>query len=107
MDIFSPKDLMGVWLNIHGIFGYESAILDVAHEIYNPLPPSDTDPQRPVYDLAISTRTANALLNAGIDNIGKLVAADRKTLFRITYIGTKSLREINEVLEALGFERKV
>lgn len=105
-DIYRNVDLMGAWLAIQGIFGFEHGIMDIAHAIYNPLPPAQNDPSRPVYDLELSTRTQNALVANNINTLGQLANADRKTLFKIPFIGKLALRQINDVLIANGYEAK-
>lgn len=106
-DIYSARELMDAWLNINGIYGFVSGILDIAHAIYNPMPPAQNDPNRPIYDLELSTRTQNALIQNDIQSLGQLAAADYRTLFCIPFIGRLAIREINEVLIANGYKAKV
>lgn len=106
LDIYRSVDLMGAWLAINGIYGFERGIMDIAEAIYNPMPPDESDPSRPVFDLELSTRTINALMQNGIKTLGQLAAADHRTLFVIPFIGKLALRQINDVLVANGYATK-
>lgn len=105
-SIWDDSELMEAYLATQGIFGYTSGVLKVAYAIHNPLPLPGSDPSRPVYDLELSTRIQNALVNAGIQSLGQLATADRITLFKIPHIGTMALRQINDVLVANGYSAK-
>jgi DNA-directed RNA polymerase subunit alpha len=53
-------------------------------------------------ELDLPTRIVNALHNGGIDTVGQLLGAPKKTLFKIKNLGTKSITHIEEVLRDKG-----
>jgi len=59
--------------------------------------------KRKVSDLPLSTRSVNALLSE-IDTVGDLVKLTRGDLLKFTNMGKASVREIGEVLAAMGLK---
>lgn len=47
-------------------------------------------------------RTANWLMNAGINYLGELIQKTEEELLRSRNFGRKSLREIKDILEQMG-----
>jgi len=60
------------------------------------------DSSASVEELELSTRITNALRNAGIDTIGKLMEAPKEELVRLKNMGAKSLSDIEEKLKEKG-----
>lgn len=60
----------------------------------------------PVEALSLSIRTSHCLREAKIATIGQLTETSAQELKRIKAFGNKSLREISEILEMLGFRLK-
>lgn len=58
---------------------------------------------RPVRELELSVRTANSLFNAGFSIIGQIASVDEATLLKVPGIGRKSINELREVLNGLGY----
>jgi DNA-directed RNA polymerase subunit alpha len=55
-----------------------------------------------VEELELSTRITNALRNAGIDTIGRLMEAPKEDLVKLKNMGAKSLSDIEEKLKEKG-----
>lgn len=53
-------------------------------------------------ELDLPTRIVNALHNGGIETVGQLLGTQKKTLFKIKNLGTKSINHIEEVLRQKG-----
>ena len=56
----------------------------------------------PVEQLTLSVRTMNCLRRGGITTVGELITKGEKELLALRNFGQKSMREIEERLEALG-----
>ena len=56
----------------------------------------------PVDQLTLSVRTSNCLRRGGITTVGELITKGEKELLALRNFGQKSMREIEERLEALG-----
>jgi DNA-directed RNA polymerase subunit alpha len=56
--------------------------------------------------LGLSTRTENALINAGIRTVGGLVRKSRSQLLELEGLGEKAIEEISEALESSGVSLK-
>lgn len=104
--IDSERELIEHYFEPIGIIGFASPIINMARALAVPEITPENDPNRPVYDLELSTRFRNALVNAGIQSLGKLATTDRITLFKIPHIGRRALRQINDVLVANGYSAK-
>lgn len=106
--IDSDRELIEHYFEPIGIIGFASPIIDMARALAVPEITPENDPSRPVYDLELSTRIQNALINDGIQSLGQLAqaSADRVRLLKIPYIGKLALRQINEVLVANGYAAK-
>ncbi len=59
-----------------------------------------------IEDLELSIRALNSLKRGKIETVGQLLRKDEKSLLKIKNFGEKSLEEINEKLEKLGFKLK-
>jgi len=53
-------------------------------------------------ELDLPTRIVNALHNGGIETVGQLLGAPKKTLYKIKNLGTKSINHIEEILREKG-----
>jgi DNA-directed RNA polymerase subunit alpha len=60
----------------------------------------------PIEALSLSIRTSNCLKKAGITTIGQLTEINAQGLKCNPAFGNKSLNELNEILEMLGFSLK-
>lgn len=58
--------------------------------------------EKPIVDLPLSTRSVNALLSAGLNTVGDVVAETSVSLRRIPQFGAKSFLEVEDVLRDLG-----
>ena len=77
----------------------------VVQEILIPEPPKPQLPDtRPIHELDLSIRSENCLLRGGITTIGELLQKSRDDLLKIRNLGRKSLNEIEEKLNARGYE---
>lgn len=104
--INSDRELIEHYFEPIGIIGFASPIIDMARALAVPELIPENDPNRPIFDLKLSTRTINALTGNGINTLGQLANADRMTLYKIPFIGKLALRKINEVLIANGYSAK-
>ncbi len=57
-----------------------------------------------VEEIGLPTRVSNALVNAGYENVSKLVAADRADLAKVRNLGEKSFKIIKVALAEKGVE---
>ena len=62
--------------------------------------------EHPIHELELSIRSENCLLRGGIQTVGDLLEKSRDDLLKIRNLGKISLTEIEERLEALGYELK-
>jgi Bacterial RNA polymerase, alpha chain C terminal domain len=62
------------------------------------------DPATPVNELPLSVRSYNCLVNLGIETVGDLLQKTDMDLLRSPNFGRISLREVQDVLEELGYE---
>ena len=58
----------------------------------------------PIHELELSIRSENCLLRGGIHTMGELLQRSREELLKIRNLGKKSLNEIEDRLQALGYE---
>ena len=58
----------------------------------------------PIHELELSIRSENCLLRGGIHTGGELLQRSRDELLKIRNLGKKSLTEIEERLQSLGYE---
>lgn len=58
----------------------------------------------PIHELELSIRSENCLLRGGIHTVGELLQRSRDELLKIRNLGKKSLTEIEERLQTLGYE---
>jgi DNA-directed RNA polymerase subunit alpha len=66
-------------------------------------PPSEDDLDRPLEDLDLSMRTANALKRANINTVSQVLALNDNDLLGLRNFGQKSLDELRAALEAHGY----
>jgi DNA-directed RNA polymerase subunit alpha len=66
-------------------------------------PPVEDDTDRPLEDLNLSMRTANALKRANINSISQVLALSDADLMSLRNFGQKSLDELRAALVAHGF----
>ena len=65
-------------------------------------PPPKIDKNALVEELELSTRITNALRNAGIDTVGKLLETPKEELVKLKNMGAKSISDIEEQLKEKG-----
>jgi len=70
-------------------------------------PPAEDDMDRPLEDLDLSMRTANALKRANINTVSQVLALNDSDLLGLRNFGQKSLDELREALEAHGYASPV
>ena len=58
----------------------------------------------PIHELELSIRSENCLLRGGIHTVGELLQRSREELLKIRNLGKKSLNEIEDRLQVLGYE---
>ncbi len=58
----------------------------------------------PIHELELSIRSENCLLRGGIHTVGELLQRSRDELLKIRNLGKKSLTEIEDRLQSLGYE---
>lgn len=63
------------------------------------------DYDRPIEDLDLSVRAYNCLKRSGITKIGQLLEMSEDDLLAVRNFGQKSLDELNQRLEVLGYKR--
>ena len=61
--------------------------------------------QTPIEKLDLSPRTLNSLKRAQIRKVGEILEMTNEDLFKIRNFGVKSLSELYEKLDSLGFSR--
>jgi DNA-directed RNA polymerase subunit alpha len=67
-----------------------------------PKPAPKVDKTATVEELELSTRITNALRNAGIETVGKLLETPREDLVKLKNMGAKSISDIEEKLKEKG-----
>lgn len=67
---------------------------------------SGKDYDRPIEDLDLSVRAYNCLKRSGITKIGQVLEMSQDDLLAVRNFGQKSLDELNQRLEALGYRRQ-
>ena len=63
--------------------------------------------EMPIYALPLGVRAANCLQLHGVKTVGDLVAKTEEELLKIPNFGRKTLREVVEILAAIGFQLEV
>ena len=58
----------------------------------------------PIHELELSIRSENCLLRGGVHTVGELLQKSREELLKIRNLGKKSLNEIEDRLQTLGYE---
>lgn len=64
------------------------------------------DYDRPIEDLDLSVRAYNCLKRSGITKVGQVLEMSEEDLLAVRNFGQKSLDELNQRLEALGYKRQ-
>lgn len=59
--------------------------------------------EKPIEDLELSVRSYNCLKRAGINTIGELLKKSRSEMAKVRNMGAKSLEEVINKIESLGF----
>lgn len=79
--------------------GKQSAKAQIAKAV------SGKDYDRPIEDLDLSVRAYNCLKRSGITKIGQVLEMSQEDLLAVRNFGQKSLDELNQRLEAMGYKR--
>ena len=96
------KDAINTYLNQFTVFSKEFK-LETKQEENIELPEEYNILFEPIENLNLRSRSFNALDRAGIKYIGELVLMGKEKIANIKNLGTKSLEEIYEKLEEIGF----
>jgi len=96
------KDAINTYLNQFSVFSKEFK-LDTKQKEEVELPEEYNVLFEPIENLNLRSRSFNALDRAGIKYIGELVLMGKEKIANIKNLGTKSLDEIFEKLEEIGF----
>jgi len=96
------KDAVNTYLNQFGVFSKEFK-LDTKQKEEVELPQEYNVLFEPIENLNLRSRSFNALDRAGIKYIGELVLMGKEKIANVKNLGTKSLEEIFEKLEEIGF----
>ncbi len=96
------KDAVNTYLNQFAVFSKEFK-LETKQKENVELPEEYNVLFEPIENLNLRSRSFNALDRAGIKYIGELVLLGKEKIANIKNLGTKSLEEIFEKLEEIGF----
>ena len=96
------KDAVNTYLNQFAVFSKEFK-LETKQKENVELPEEYNVLFEPIENLNLRSRSFNALDRAGIKYIGELVLMGKEKIANIKNLGTKSLEEIFEKLEEIGF----
>ncbi len=96
------KDAINTYLNQFAVFSKEFKLEPKQKEEVE-LPQEYNVLFEPIENLNLRSRSFNALDRAGIKYIGELVLMGKEKIANIKNLGTKSLEEIYEKLEEIGF----
>jgi len=96
------KDAVNTYLNQFAVFSKEFKLETKQKEDVE-LPEEFNILFEPIENLNLRSRSFNALDRAGIKYIGELVLMGKEKIANIKNLGTKSLEEIFEKLEEIGF----
>ena len=96
------KDAVNTYLNQFAVFSKEFK-LETKQKEEIELPEEYNTLFEPIENLNLRSRSFNALDRAGIKYIGELVLMGKEKIANIKNLGTKSLEEIFEKLEEIGF----
>jgi DNA-directed RNA polymerase subunit alpha len=92
------KEQVSIFINFDE--GFEPDIEEAVEEE----PEFNENLLRPVDELELSVRSQNCLQNANLKYIGDLVQKTESEMLKTKNFGRKSLKEIKDLLEALGLE---
>ena len=96
------KDAINTYLNQFAVFSKEFK-LETKQEENVELPEEYNILFEPIENLNLRSRSFNALDRAGIRYIGELVTMGKEKIANVKNLGTKSLEEIYDKLEEIGF----
>jgi len=96
------KDAINLYLNQFAVFSKEFKLNTKQKEEVE-LPEEHNVLFEPIENLNLRSRSFNALDRAGIKYIGELVLMGKEKIANVKNLGTKSLEEIFEKLEEIGF----
>ena len=96
------KDAINTYLNQFTVFSKEFK-LETKQEESIELPEEYNILFEPIENLNLRSRSFNALDRAGIRYVGELVLMGKEKIANVKNLGTKSLEEIYEKLEEIGF----
>jgi len=96
------KNAVNVYLNQFAIFSKEFKLETKQEEVFE-LPEEYNVLFEPIENLNLRSRSFNALDRAGIEFVGELVLMGKEKIANTKNLGTKSLEEILEKLEEIGF----
>ena len=96
------KDAINTYLNQFTVFSKEFK-LETKQEENIELPEEYNILFEPIENLNLRSRSFNALDRAGIRYVGELVLMGKEKIANVKNLGTKSLEEIYEKLEEIGF----
>ena len=96
------KDAINTYLNQFTVFSKEFK-LETKQEENIELPEEYNILFEPIENLNLRSRSFNALDRAGIKYIGELVLMGKEKIANVKNLGTKSLEEIYEKLDEIGF----
>ncbi len=96
------KDAINTYLNQFAVFSKEFKLEPQKAQSFE-LPKEYDVLFEPIDNLNLRSRSYNALDRAGIRYIGELVLMGKEKISNIKNLGTKSLEEIFEKLESIGF----
>jgi DNA-directed RNA polymerase subunit alpha len=90
--------------------GYATAVARYGRDVSDlgieePAAPVEDDRNRPIEVLNLSMRTTNALKRANITTIAQVLAYSDNDLLHLRNFGQKSLVELQEALQAHGYDR--
>ena len=96
------KNAINSYLNQFAVFSKEFK-LETKHEESVELPEEYNILFEPIENLNLRSRSFNALDRAGIKYVGELVSMGKEKIANVKNLGTKSLEEIYDKLDEIGF----
>ena len=96
------KDAINAYLNQFTVFSKEFK-LETKHEESIELPEEYNILFEPIENLNLRSRSFNALDRTGIKYVGELVLMGKEKIANVKNLGTKSLEEIYDKLDEIGF----
>lgn len=99
----SPEDALKRAANV--LVSYFQQVVSPKEPEVSPKKAEETSPlvaKLSVEELGLPTRIANALVRAGYETVGDLMAADRKDLAKVRNLGEKSVKVVDTALKEKG-----